>query len=202
MKHLKFFAALCCVAAAFAACEPQNGPNANTNYYVTVKTADALMGTVSGGGIYPSGTEVTITALANEGYKFVQWNDNNTDNSRTITVTSDVTYVATFAESDSSNDDNTDKVLTCAEAINHVNENVVVEGYVAFAYDYAGSSIQSAWIADDPTTNVGVFEAYKCTVNEAVSKGDRVHVEGQMIIYTKSNGEQIFEIKGGVMTRL
>ncbi|MDD7528459.1 MAG: hypothetical protein PUK04_03195 [Bacteroidales bacterium] len=27
MKHLKFFAALCCVAAAFAACEPQNGPD-------------------------------------------------------------------------------------------------------------------------------------------------------------------------------
>ncbi|MDD7529066.1 MAG: hypothetical protein PUK04_06365 [Bacteroidales bacterium] len=27
MKHLKFFAALCCVAAAFAACEQQNGPD-------------------------------------------------------------------------------------------------------------------------------------------------------------------------------
>ena len=27
MKHLKTFAALCCVAAAFAACEPQNGPD-------------------------------------------------------------------------------------------------------------------------------------------------------------------------------
>ena len=26
MKHLKTFAALCCVVAAFAACEPQNGP--------------------------------------------------------------------------------------------------------------------------------------------------------------------------------
>ena len=31
MKNLKFFAALCCVAAAFAACEPQNGPDNGQN---------------------------------------------------------------------------------------------------------------------------------------------------------------------------
>ncbi|MGM9745349.1 MAG: hypothetical protein ACI30H_00065 [Paludibacteraceae bacterium] len=31
MKHLKTFAALCCVAAAFAACEPQNGPDNGQN---------------------------------------------------------------------------------------------------------------------------------------------------------------------------
>ncbi|MGN0186326.1 MAG: hypothetical protein ACI392_01085 [Paludibacteraceae bacterium] len=31
MKQMKFFAALCCVAAAFAACEPQNGPDNGQN---------------------------------------------------------------------------------------------------------------------------------------------------------------------------
>ena len=31
MKHLKFFAALCCVAAVFAACEPQDGPDNGQN---------------------------------------------------------------------------------------------------------------------------------------------------------------------------
>ena len=31
MKHLKIFAALCCVAAALAACEPQNGPDNGQN---------------------------------------------------------------------------------------------------------------------------------------------------------------------------
>ena len=31
MKHLKFFVALCCVAATFAACEPQNGPDNGQN---------------------------------------------------------------------------------------------------------------------------------------------------------------------------
>lgn len=31
MKYLKFFAALCCVAAVFAACEPQDGPDNGQN---------------------------------------------------------------------------------------------------------------------------------------------------------------------------
>ena len=55
------------------------------------------MGTVSGGGTYPAGTTVTITATANAGYHFVQWNDGNTNASRTVTVTSNATYTAYFA---------------------------------------------------------------------------------------------------------
>ena len=37
-----------------------------------------------------------ITAIANDGYNFVQWNDGNTDNPRTINVSSDTTFVAEF----------------------------------------------------------------------------------------------------------
>ena len=56
------------------------------------------MGTVSGGGEYEVGTEITITAIPNEGYHFVTWNDGNTDNPRTITITEDATYIASFEE--------------------------------------------------------------------------------------------------------
>ena len=68
------------------------------NYTVTVISANDSMGTVSGGGEYEVGTEITITAIPNEGYHFVTWNDGNTDNPRTITVTEDATYIATFEE--------------------------------------------------------------------------------------------------------
>ncbi len=68
------------------------------NYTVTVTSANDSMGTVSGSGEYVFGTEVTITAIPNEGYHFVTWNDGNTDNPRTITVTEDATYIATFEE--------------------------------------------------------------------------------------------------------
>jgi hypothetical protein len=37
-----------------------------------------------------------IEAIANAGYRFVQWNDSNTTNPRTITVTQDTTFTATF----------------------------------------------------------------------------------------------------------
>ncbi len=63
---------------------------------VTVASADEAMGTVSEGGTYDYGTEIQISATPAEGYGFVAWNDGNTDNPRTITVTEDITYTATF----------------------------------------------------------------------------------------------------------
>jgi hypothetical protein len=54
-------------------------------------------GTVSGGGTFEIGTQDQISATANNGWTFAQWNDGNTQNPRTITVPSnDVAYVADF----------------------------------------------------------------------------------------------------------
>ena len=68
------------------------------NYTVTVTSANDSMGTVSGSGEYVFGTEVTITATPNEGYRFVSWNDGNTNNPRTIKITENATYIAIFEE--------------------------------------------------------------------------------------------------------
>ena len=67
------------------------------NYYtVSGVAANATMGTVTGSGEYQENSTATLTAVANYGYEFVEWNDGNTDNPRTFTVTEDVTYTATF----------------------------------------------------------------------------------------------------------
>ena len=66
------------------------------NYTVTAISENDSMGTVSGGGSYEAGSQVTITATAAEGYHFVSWNDGNTNNPRTITLTGDTTFVAYF----------------------------------------------------------------------------------------------------------
>ena len=63
---------------------------------ITVVSADDAMGTVSGSGTYDYGAEIVITATENEGHGFIAWDDGNTDNPRTITVTGDSTYTATF----------------------------------------------------------------------------------------------------------
>ncbi len=55
-------------------------------------------GSVSGSGIYAETEPVTLTATANTGYRFSQWSDGNTDNPRTLTLTSDTTLTAEFVE--------------------------------------------------------------------------------------------------------
>ena len=66
------------------------------NITITVVSANENMGSVSGSGEYEIGTEVTITAIPEQGYRFVSWNDGNTENPRTITVEAEVIYIATF----------------------------------------------------------------------------------------------------------
>ena len=43
-----------------------------------------------------------MTATANEGYSFLTWSDGNTENPRTVTVTSDTAFMAIFTASGSS----------------------------------------------------------------------------------------------------
>lgn len=61
-------------------------------------TATAENGTVEGAGTYEHGAEVTLTATADEGYEFVKWSNELTENPLTITVTEDVTISAIFQE--------------------------------------------------------------------------------------------------------
>lgn len=66
-------------------------------YTVTVLSDNTDMGTVSGGGQVLEHGSTSISATAKNGYRFVRWNDNNTENPRTVTdVTADVTYTAYF----------------------------------------------------------------------------------------------------------
>ena len=60
-------------------------------------TLNVENGMVTGAGEYAHGTEVTLTATPNEGYHFVKWSDGETNVTRTITVTADVTLSAEFA---------------------------------------------------------------------------------------------------------
>ena len=48
------------------------------------------------------GNTAVLTATANEGYSFLTWSDGNTENPRTVTITSDTTFMAIFTASGSS----------------------------------------------------------------------------------------------------
>ena len=66
-------------------------------YTVTVQSNNNQYGTATGGGTYLVGSSVTLTATANTGYHFMQWNDGNSENPRIVTVSGDATYTAQFA---------------------------------------------------------------------------------------------------------
>lgn len=53
-------------------------------------------GTVTGGGRFQENSTLKLTAIANDGYSFSKWSDDNTSNPRTIIVTEDKTYTAIF----------------------------------------------------------------------------------------------------------
>ena len=67
------------------------------NSYTLTVTA-GTGGTVSGGGTYNYGKTATLKATPSAGYHFVKWSDGNTNASRTVTVTGNATYTATFEQ--------------------------------------------------------------------------------------------------------
>ena len=67
------------------------------NSYTLTVTAGAG-GTVSGSGTYNYGATAALKATPSAGYHFVKWSDGNTNASRTVTVTGNATYTATFEQ--------------------------------------------------------------------------------------------------------
>ncbi|MBE6649291.1 MAG: hypothetical protein E7614_07235 [Ruminococcaceae bacterium] len=72
----------------------------NETHIVTVTVNPMESGTVVGGGEYENNAFVTVTATANEGYKFVNWTENgievSTDATYTFASTADRNLVANF----------------------------------------------------------------------------------------------------------
>lgn len=68
----------------------------NDQYTISTSASPGEGGSVSGGGTKTAGTDITLTATPNTGYKFTQWSDGVTTATRTVTVTGNATYTAKF----------------------------------------------------------------------------------------------------------
>lgn len=84
-------------------------------------------GTVTGTGMYPPNTEVTIVAVPDDGWNFVEWSDGVKDPIRTITMDSDITLWAYFENPDELSHSDM-KVLYVVIAV------IIVVGMVSLAY--------------------------------------------------------------------
>lgn len=68
-----------------------------SQHVVTTVVTPEGSGTVEGGGIYPYGETVTLTAQNNTGYNFKMWSDEVLDNPRQVVVDQDTTFTAIFS---------------------------------------------------------------------------------------------------------
>ncbi|MCQ2282831.1 MAG: leucine-rich repeat protein, partial [Bacteroidales bacterium] len=65
-------------------------------FTLTVLSGNANQGSVAGSGAYHEGDNISISAIPNNGFVFLRWNDNSTQNPRTISVSGNETYTAYF----------------------------------------------------------------------------------------------------------
>ena len=75
------------------------GRISESGYNVEVSVNDETFGSVA---VESDCSTGTLTATANEGYRFVIWNDGNTDNPRVVSLSSDTAFTAIFALIDES----------------------------------------------------------------------------------------------------
>lgn len=90
----------CNAIAAYMGVQPWSSFGSMVDAGCTV-TINALVnnsarGTVSGGGSYPAGTQVMLTAQPAAGCIFVCWNDGDTLNPRIVNAVADTTFTAMF----------------------------------------------------------------------------------------------------------
>ena len=71
-------------------------PINHDRYYACIISDNENLGTVSGTGLYQHNETILIYALPHTGNQFVRWNDNNTDNPRSIILTQDTLFIAFF----------------------------------------------------------------------------------------------------------
>ena len=79
-------------------------PEPVINHTITVSANPAEAGTVTGGGEFEETDEITVKAVANEGYEFVNWTENevevSTDAEYTFEVLADRALVANFKKAE------------------------------------------------------------------------------------------------------
>ncbi|MBO4752707.1 MAG: leucine-rich repeat domain-containing protein [Bacteroidales bacterium] len=154
------------------------GSQPTTYYTITVSANDAEMGTVTGGGSFAEGTTTTITATANSGYHFVQWQDGNTEASRSITVTADAEYTAYFA----------------ANGINYYTITVTSDDAEMGTVTGGGSFAEGTTTTITATANSGYHFVQWQDGNTEASRSITVTADAEYTAYFAANGANDYTI--------
>ena len=144
--------------------------NPSTTYQVSVVINPTNSGTVTGNGSYVEGSEATVRATANTGYRFVCWKEGDnvvsTDADYTFTVNGDRTLVAVFIATYTLTVDVNDAVMgtvTPANAVYDDGDEVVVEATANNGYHFV------AWVNTANNDTVSRTARYVFTIHANTS---------------------------------
>ena len=135
---------------------------AKNTYMLTTTSANEARGITFGDTTALYLDEMEISATPNYGYHFVQWNDGNTDNPRTIVLTQDTTFTAEFAKSIYTITKNTNTMQGYISGVSQAEylDNVKLEAIPYNGYQFI------RW-ADGKTDNPRTIELTQDTTMEA-----------------------------------
>ena len=148
MKNLPIYISLLLLLTC--AKEDSQAPNSPPTQIVKQYTLTAIAGdggSISGGGTFTQGTQVSLTATPNSGYSFSGWSNGSTTNPLTVTLNSNTSITANFQE------------IVNSYTITLIAEGGVVTG--AGEYDEGTEVILTA------TANEGyVFNGWEDSINQ------------------------------------
>ena len=147
-------------------------------FTITVNANNDAWGSVTGGGEYADQATAVLTAVPNNGYEFVKWQDGNTENPRTITVTADETYTAYFKESTGT------KVTFNGgswKAANALGVDYTSDDYIIFYFFRTASSTEDVYCQ-------GYLEDYPGTFDYEGTGGDIMNYRDPNFTWTDEDG--------------
>lgn len=174
---------------------------------ITVTTDNPAHGMVEGGGRYLYGTVATLTAIANDGYHFVRWQDGVASNPRQVVVTADASYMAIFAAdivtytvSANSSDPSMGTVLGVGQYPLGSIASITAIPYTGYCFDHWNDGSTSVTKTFRVTGNVNFTATFRCraifsvmveandTVGGSVFGGGQFY-EGDIITITANASE-------------
>ena len=127
-------------------------------YTITVY-CDETQGFILGAGTYVAGSTASIAAIPADGFQFLRWNDNTTDNPKEVYVDHDIVLVAFFESIGMDENGNTSIQLYP----NPANDKIWVEGiegeHEISIYNALGTKVKSVTLQNDCEINVGELRA-------------------------------------------
>ena len=150
---------------------------------INVINNNDILGTVTGSGIYSIGETATLTAVSSYKGKFVSWSDGNTELTRTIEITEDLSYETTYTA-----------IFKEAPGIFFINEsentNILTVSNTDKVLQYSIDNVNWNNIANNTTTSIEFN-------NNVTIKGTNTSLDG-----VNFKNSELTLIEGNIMTLL